>query len=184
MNGASPLFIGVNPIPDFLLAAMAAGLIIVFIVLLLMIRNLIERKSMKPIVVFCLLLAWTAAALAQQPNNAIQGDYFKTVIAWNWSRGKKPDAQGFRIYCGDFDNCDTAFCYYSEFLDVPDRSARSILIGSTIDRLLLHEGKPAPGYAALMHVRCVVVAYNAAGESLSGTTGVPNNPTSVRFQIK
>jgi hypothetical protein len=179
--GASPLFIGVNPVPDFLVGAMAAGLIIVFIVLLLMIRNLIERKSMKPIVVFWLFLAWTAAALAQQPNNAIQGDYFKTAIAWNWSMGKKPDAQGFRIYCGDFDNCDTAFCYYSEFLDVPDRSARSILIGSTIDRLLLHEGKSVPGYVALMHVRCVVVAYNAAGESLSGAAGVPNNPTSVRF---
>jgi hypothetical protein len=73
--------LGVNPIPDFLIPALAAGLIIVFLVLLLMIRNLIERKSMKPIVVFCLFLAWTAAALAQQPNNAIQGDYFKTAIA-------------------------------------------------------------------------------------------------------
>jgi hypothetical protein len=75
-------------------------------------------------------------------------------------------------------------CYYTESLDAPNRSARNILIGSTIDRLLLHEGKSAPGYAALMHVRCVVVAYNAAGESLSGAAGVPNNPTSVRFQIK
>ena len=183
MNGANPLFIGVHPVSDFLLAAIAAGLIIVFIVFLVMIRNLIERKSIKAIVFF-LFFAWAGASLAQQPNNAIQGDYFKTVIAWNWSRGKKPDAQGFRIYCGDFDNCDTAFCYYTQSLDVPDRSARSILIGSTIDRLLLHEGKPAPGYAALMHIRCVVVAYNAAGESLSGTAGAPNNPTSVRFQIK
>jgi hypothetical protein len=115
------------------------------------------------------------------PSRAI---IFKTTIAWNWSMGKKPDARGFRIYCGDFDNCDAAFCYYTESLDAPDRSARSVLIGSTIDRLLLHEGKSAPGYTALMHVRCVVVAYNAAGESLSGTAGVPNNPTSVRFQIK
>ena len=184
MNGASPLFIGVNPVPAFLIPAIAAGLIIVFIVFLLMIRNLIERKSMKPIVVFWLFLAWTAAALAQQPNNAIQGDYFKTAIAWNWSKGKRPDAQGFRVYCGDFDNCDAAFCYYTESLDVPHRSARSILIGSTIESLLLHEGKSAPGYAGLMHVRCVVVAYNAVGESLSGTAGVPNNPTSVRFQMK
>jgi hypothetical protein len=41
MMGASPLFIGVNPMPDFLLAAIAAGLTIVFLVLFFMIRRLI-----------------------------------------------------------------------------------------------------------------------------------------------
>jgi hypothetical protein len=45
MNGTIPLFIGVNPVPDFLLAAIVAGLIIVFILVLLTIRNLIERNQ-------------------------------------------------------------------------------------------------------------------------------------------
>jgi len=138
------------------------------------------------VVAFILLWCWVnflGAQSAPLPNEQIRGDYLKTVMAWTWAKGQKPDALGFRIYCGDVDNTDGGFWFATEFVEIPDKTARNYLIGSLISETLTAYGKPADGLTALLHVKCRVVAYNTAGESSDTVAGVPAEPKNANFQI-
>lgn len=134
------------------------------------------------VILMCYKLANSQSA-PPPPNEQIRGDYLKTQMAWNWAKGGKPDALGFRIYCGDYDNKDATYWYSTEYVEIPDKTARNYLIGSLISEVLTHYGKPGPGVDSMLYVKCLVVAYNSAGESLDGTPGVPANPSNSRFQI-
>lgn len=139
------------------------------------------------VVAFLLLCLWVNFLGAQGYPNEIRGDYLKTVMAWNWAKGTKPDAQGFRIYCGDADNTDGGMWFATEFVTIPDKTARNYLIGSLISETLTAYGKPATTVeglqTTLLQVKCNVVAYNTAGESSDGIVGVPAEPSNSRFQI-
>ena len=112
-------------------------------------------------------------------------DALKTSITWNWNKGTLPDATGFNIYCGDVTNTDGTYSYYTEYANVPDMNARSYLIGPVIMEVLNHYGvkavTPTVVYDALAHIHCLVVAYNAAGESTDTVAGIPSNPSNVRL---
>lgn len=129
------------------------------------------------------IILWISLSWAQLPNEQIRGDYLKTVMVWTWSKGTKPDAQGFRIYCGDVDNTDGGYWFATEFVEIPDKTVRNYLIGTLISQTLTAYGKPAPGLTALLHIKCRVVAYNTAGDSSDNIIGVPAEPKSSKFQI-
>ncbi|HEY7416106.1 MAG TPA: hypothetical protein VH593_13010 [Ktedonobacteraceae bacterium] len=134
------------------------------------------------ILLWC-LVNFLGAQSAPLPNEQIRGDYLKTVMAWTWTKGKKPDALGFRIYCGDVDNTDGGFWFATEFVEIPDKTARNYLIGSLISETLTAYGKQTEGIGLLLHIKCKVVAYNAAGESSDSIAGVPAEPKNSSFQI-
>jgi len=139
------------------------------------------------VVAFLLLCLWINFLGAQNYPNEIRGDYLKTVIAWNWTKGTKPDTQGFRIYCGDIDNTDGDYWFATEFVTVASKSARNYLIGSLISETLTAYGKSTTAadgvQTTLLQIKCRVVAYNTAGESSDAVVGVPAEPTNTRFQI-
>ena len=135
------------------------------------------------------LLAMVPAAPAQSvPQEILGDDITSMILTWNWTRVRGTnDAIGFRIYCGDFTNnsADGTTEYYTEMQDVPDKTARSYLIWPIIQSLAKREGSPRPPlYAVALHVRCRVVAYNAAGESEDAIKGVPSKPTAIKFVRK
>ena len=131
----------------------------------------------------CLWVNFLGAQAAPLPNAQIRSDYLKTVMAWTWAKGTKPDALGFRIYCGDVDNTDGGMWFATEFVEIPDKTARNYLIGTLISETLTAYGKPADGLAALLQIKCKVVAYNTAGESSDGIVGAPAEPRNANFQI-
>lgn len=132
---------------------------------------------------FCLVAQVRAA---DAPANLFGQDFTKTVITWQWARGRGvPDALGFRIYCGDYDNnsADGLTGYYTEMEQVADKTARSYLVFPMVLSLVKREGKPLGQYSNALRLRCKVVSYNAAGESEDGTSGVPSKPTSIKFGV-
>ena len=137
--------------------------------------------------IIAFILLWATYSFPQGYPNEIRGDYLKTVMAWNWSKGTKPDAQGFRIYCGDVDNVDGGMWFATEFVTIPDKTARNYLIGSLISETLTAYGKSTTAadgvQTTLLQIKCRVVAYNTAGESSDAVVGVPAEPTNTRFQI-
>lgn len=127
-----------------------------------------------------------AAPPAAPSGVGIAADLTKTEVVWEWA--PNPDGKtaptGFHIYCGDVANADAEYSYYTEMMDVPDPLARNFLVGPAITELLKAEGKPAPGFDALMHVHCVVIPYNAQGEATDQIAGVPPPVSRIYFLIK
>ena len=101
-------------------------------------------------------------------------DDTSVLIAWKWQRGTGPDANGFRLYCGDFDNADATYHYFTEMIEIPDKLARGYLMLPMSSRFIT-DATPK------MRIRCTVQAYNTIGESDSGLAGVPAEPTDVQF---
>jgi hypothetical protein len=119
----------------------------------------------KKIVSLLGLLLFSSTISAQSlPDTQIIGNSTGALITWEWTRGSGYQALGFRVYCGQQSN------YYTLMQEIPDRTVRNYLALGVIN------GGTGQWF-------CRVVAYNNAGESPDGVTGVPPEPRNVRFAI-
>lgn len=118
------------------------------------------------IIILILILVSPAYA---QPKTTILADYLKTQLSWSYTCILNCPILGFKIYCDDTNNKDIDNSYYMYSVTVPDKNARTYLIGPLINEVMIGHK------SALLKIDCRVTAYNKIGESESGIVGVPNS---------